>query len=215
MDHFGSAGRDCFRNVIQQSRKPDWNFGRPLLRYAEKQWHKAHNRGEEEDVVYLTLTGDAPRNSKYKSELAKQNQWGTKKKGHISELSPMDLVDRFWTELIKKTEVGKLRIKPKSRAVYPYSSMLASSFVGVWFLDVDAQNDRRWWPRWTNFNIGKSRAALFDAENKVKITFEDVAGPMKPKKKLKRLLNSENPGVHQTGRKNSERCTVGWPSWYR
>ena len=26
------------------------------------------------------------------------------------------------------------------------------------------------------FNIGKSKAALFDAENKVKITFEDVAG---------------------------------------
>jgi len=39
------------------------------------------------------------------------------------------------------------------------------------------------------FNIGKSRAALFDAENKVKITFEDVAGLDEAKEEVKEVVD--------------------------
>jgi cell division protease FtsH len=38
------------------------------------------------------------------------------------------------------------------------------------------------------FNIGKSRAALFDAESKVKITFEDVAGLDEAKEEVKEIV---------------------------
>ncbi len=38
------------------------------------------------------------------------------------------------------------------------------------------------------FNIGKSRAALFDAENKVKITFSDVAGLDEAKEEVKEIV---------------------------
>lgn len=38
------------------------------------------------------------------------------------------------------------------------------------------------------FNIGKSRAALFDAENKVKITFADVAGLEEAKEEIKEIV---------------------------
>ncbi len=38
------------------------------------------------------------------------------------------------------------------------------------------------------FNIGKSRAALFDAENKVKITFNDVAGLDEAKEEIKEIV---------------------------
>lgn len=38
------------------------------------------------------------------------------------------------------------------------------------------------------FNIGKSRAALFDAENKVKITFADVAGLDEAKEEVKEIV---------------------------
>jgi len=38
------------------------------------------------------------------------------------------------------------------------------------------------------FNIGKSKAALFDAENKVKITFEDVAGLDEAKEEIKEIV---------------------------
>ncbi len=39
------------------------------------------------------------------------------------------------------------------------------------------------------FNIGKSRAALFDADNKVKITFNDVAGLEEAKEELQEIVD--------------------------
>jgi cell division protease FtsH len=39
------------------------------------------------------------------------------------------------------------------------------------------------------FNIGKSKAALFDAENKVKITFEDAAGLEEAKEEVKEIVD--------------------------
>ena len=39
------------------------------------------------------------------------------------------------------------------------------------------------------FNIGKSRAALFDAENKVKITFGNVAGLDEAKEEVKEIVD--------------------------
>ncbi len=38
------------------------------------------------------------------------------------------------------------------------------------------------------FNIGRSRATLFDAENKVKITFNDVAGLDEAKEEIKEIV---------------------------
>ncbi len=45
------------------------------------------------------------------------------------------------------------------------------------------------------FNIGKSRAALFDADNKVRITFNDVAGLDEAKEEIKEIVDFlKNPG---------------------
>ena len=45
------------------------------------------------------------------------------------------------------------------------------------------------------FNIGKSKAALFDAENKVKITFADVAGLEEAKEEIKEIVDFlKSPG---------------------
>jgi cell division protease FtsH len=45
------------------------------------------------------------------------------------------------------------------------------------------------------FNIGKSKAALFDAENKVKITFDNVAGLDEAKEEIKEIVDFlKNPG---------------------
>ena len=49
------------------------------------------------------------------------------------------------------------------------------------------------------FNIGKSRAALFDAENKVKITFKDVAGLEEAKEEIKEIVDFlKNPSKFTT-----------------
>ncbi len=77
--------------------------------------------------------------------------------------------------------------------------------VVVWILDADAPND--WWggPGGQIFNIGKSKAALFDAESKVKITFADVAGLDEAKEEVKEIVDFlKTPAeVHQAGWKNS------------
>jgi cell division protease FtsH len=39
------------------------------------------------------------------------------------------------------------------------------------------------------FNIGKSKAALFDADSKVKITFNDVAGLDEAKEEIKEIVD--------------------------
>jgi len=47
------------------------------------------------------------------------------------------------------------------------------------------------------FNIGKSKAALFDAENKVKITFKDVAGLDEAKEEVEEIVDFlKNPGKY-------------------
>lgn len=47
------------------------------------------------------------------------------------------------------------------------------------------------------FNIGKSKAALFDAENKVKITFSDVAGLDEAKEEVEEIVEFlKNPGKY-------------------
>ncbi len=47
------------------------------------------------------------------------------------------------------------------------------------------------------FNIGKSRAALFDAENKVKVTFEDVAGLDEAKEEVAEIVEFlKNPSKY-------------------
>lgn len=49
------------------------------------------------------------------------------------------------------------------------------------------------------FNIGKSKAALFDAQNKVKTTFADVAGLEEAKEEIKEIVDFlKNPGKFTT-----------------
>ena len=48
------------------------------------------------------------------------------------------------------------------------------------------------------FNIGKSKAALFDADNKVKITFDDVAGLEEAKEEVKEIVDFGDQQVFES-----------------
>lgn len=153
---------------------------------------------KKEDVVLITLTGDALDNAKYKAELQRQNQWGGAKEGPHFRLKPNGSVDRFLDRVDKeKPKASNVEIKTEE------PSELTGMLINIGFLVLLVFGFWMLMRRMTGgggpggqiFNIGKSRAALFDAENKVKITFEDVAGLDEAKEEIKEIVEFlKNPG---------------------
>lgn len=152
---------------------------------------------KKDDNVLITLNSDALKNSKYLGELEKHNPWGLSDSGPHYSLK-IGSVDDF----IRKYE----RAKPSSSNVeldYAEPSewpglILNFGFLfllifGFWVLMRRMTGGGG--PGGQIFNIGKSRAALFDAENKVKITFEDVAGLDEAKEEIREIVEFlKNPG---------------------
>jgi cell division protease FtsH len=62
------------------------------------------------------------------------------------------------------------------------------------------------------FNIGKSKAKLFDEKTDVKVTFKDVAGLRRSQRRSSRncRLSKKPNQVHCTGWENSERRLTWW-----
>jgi AFG3 family protein len=146
---------------------------------------------KKEDVVQITLTSDALKNAKYSGELDKKNQFGVSSSGPHYKLK-IGSVDKF----IDKFE----KIKPRSSNVeltYEEPSdlpgilfnfgLLFLLVFGFWMLMRRMTGGGG--PGGQIFNIGKSKAALFDAENKVKITFQDVAGLDEAKEEVKEIVD--------------------------
>ena len=153
---------------------------------------------KQEDVVNITLTGDALNNSKYKEELSKQNQWGLEKNSPHFKLKPNGSVDRFLDRVEKEKPKGSnVEIKSEEPSGMPglllNVGFLVLLIAGFWMLMRRMTGGGG--PGGQIFNIGKSKAALFDADNKVKITFEDVAGLDEAKEEIKEIVEFlKNPG---------------------
>jgi cell division protease FtsH len=65
---------------------------------------------------------------------------------------------------------------------------------GAYLLFPFQKNGRSWWPGGQIFSIGKSRAKLFDENEKIQVTFKDVAGLEGAKEEVQEvdfLKNSE------------------------
>lgn len=153
---------------------------------------------KKEDVALITLTNDALQNAKYKSDLDKKNQWGLDKNGPHYKVKPNGSVDRFLDRVDKeKPRASNVEIKSEEPSDLPgvlfQLGLLVLLIFGFWMLMRRMTGGGG--PGGQIFNIGKSRAALFDAENKVKITFEDVAGLDEAKEEIKEIVEFlKNPG---------------------
>lgn len=152
-----------------------------------------------QNMVEVTLKKEALQNAKYKTELDGRGPWVSSDGPHykFKVLS----ADKF-DEIIKglNDQLGdknKLDYKIEERSD-PTSMILNWGFLflilfGFWFMmrRMTGQGG----PGGQIFNIGKSRAALFDAENKVKITFNDVAGLEEAKEEVKEIVDFlKSPG---------------------
>ncbi|MFZ6011865.1 MAG: ATP-dependent zinc metalloprotease FtsH [Bacteroidota bacterium] len=152
-----------------------------------------------QEMVEITLTADALKNAKYRQDIT-EGPLGSNTSGPHYKL-PVTSIDRFdekFDELKKKVPDANIpEFNAQNRENY-FNIFVQWGFLflllfGFWMLMRRMTGGGG--PGGQIFNIGKSKAALFDAENKVKITFEDVAGLDEAKEEVKEIVDFlKNPG---------------------
>ncbi len=152
-----------------------------------------------QDVVEVTLKPEALQNTKYKIDLEDQFDFSGDSGPHyqFKVISP-EVFDKKFEELMEGISEDQ-RIGYEAEERQDFTSIFFNwGFIfliifGFWFLMRRMTGGGG--PGGQIFNIGKSKAALFDAENKVKITFNDAAGLEEAKEEIKEIVEFlKNPG---------------------
>lgn len=145
--------------------------------------------------VEATLTEDALKNAKYKSVVGNSpwNGGGNSPHYRVDVVDP-GVFDQEYRKFVESDAVKTERkplYKPDNGDSYVsqivYWGLLFLLLFGFWMLMKRMTGGGG--PGGQIFNIGKSKAALFDAENKVKITFSDVAGLDEAKEEIKEIVD--------------------------
>jgi len=144
-------------------------------------------------LVEITLTSEALQNAKYKQDLTggplSPSAAGPHYVLHVVDAGNFD--QEFRIKRDKLPESQRPEYKTGDRADYVGQmlqwGLLFLLLFGFWMLMRRMTGGAG--PGGQIFNIGKSKAALFDAENKVKITFSDVAGLDEAKEEIKEIVD--------------------------
>lgn len=148
-----------------------------------------------EEVIEITLKAEALQNAKYKQEIDRTSgPLGTNANGPHYKLK-IGSIDKFldkYEELKKNIPRDQqIDLSVEDRVDYTNTilnfGLLFLLIFGFWMLMRRMTGGGG--PGGQIFNIGKSKAALFDAENKVKITFADVAGLEEAKEEVKEIVD--------------------------
>lgn len=146
------------------------------------------------DLVEITLKPEALQNSIYRQELENSSPFAIKPTGPHYKLR-IATIDQFVdnykeiTSRISKNDKVDLNFEERSdiTGMLLNWGFLFLLLFGFWMLMRRMTGGGG--PGGQIFNIGKSKAALFDAENKVKITFADVAGLEEAKEEVKEIVD--------------------------
>lgn len=134
-----------------------------------------------EEQIEITLKPEALQNAKYKQEIERNSPFGLSVNGPHYRLK-IGSIDKFLdkyeqlTAKIPREQQVDLRVEERNDVggmLFNWGFLFLLLF-GFWMLMRRMTGGGG--PGGQIFNIGKSKAALFDAESKVKITFEDAAG---------------------------------------
>ncbi len=133
-----------------------------------------------QDYVEVYLKAEALEKSKYKSELGDRSGFGLNQTPHYRfNITSPEIFNEKFQEIESKMPADQdIGYKVEERSdftsfLFNWGFLILILF-GFWFLMRRMTGTGG--PGGQIFNIGKSKAALFDAENKVKITFDNVAG---------------------------------------
>lgn len=143
---------------------------------------------EDQKVVEVTLTADALKNAKYSDEIKESPLSGSNAGPHY-KYRIIDVGDfASWYRNLKVDNKPQLVSETRINVFKEFLSwgLLILLLVGFWMLMRRMTGGGG--PGGQIFNIGKSKAALFDADNKVKITFSDVAGLDEAKEEVQEIV---------------------------
>ncbi|NJN42203.1 MAG: ATP-dependent zinc metalloprotease FtsH [Flammeovirgaceae bacterium] len=146
-----------------------------------------------EDLVEITLNAEALQNSIYKQEMDSSSPFGVNPNGphYKLRIGSVDQFAEYYKEINSKiSREQRIDLKYEERSditgmLFNWGFFFLILF-GFWMLMRRMTGGGG--PGGQIFNIGKSKAALFDAENKVKITFADVAGLDEAKEEVKEIV---------------------------
>jgi len=146
------------------------------------------------EIIEITLNEDALLNSTYKDELESSNLIMNTDGPHYElEVSSIESFEKRYFNLKNtiKNENNK-EVKYLTEKKYDFYSFLQTwgftilILIGFWFLIRRMSGGGG--PGSQIFNIGKSKASLFDKESKIKLNFNDVAGLEEAKEEVKEIV---------------------------
>ncbi|HLW19268.1 MAG TPA: ATP-dependent zinc metalloprotease FtsH [Cyclobacteriaceae bacterium] len=145
-----------------------------------------------QDYVEVTLKEEALEKPRYKEELGAQNRFYNVTGPHyrINVVSGESFITRF-NELEQQLDEGQ-RIGYTAKNEESWGNWISTfGFLILIFFLFWMMMRRMSGPSGPGgqiFNVGKSKAQLFDAENKVKITFDNVAGLDEAKEEVEEIV---------------------------
>jgi AFG3 family protein len=149
--------------------------------------------------VDVTLKPASLQNAKYKTELEANSSFSNPTGPHYA--LQVTTSDKFQTDfqameekMPEENRIGASVTNEENWSSYFGSfGFLILLFVFFWFMMRRMAGPSG--PGGQIFNVGKSKAQLFDAENKVKITFDNVAGLDEAKEEIQEIVEFlKNPG---------------------
>jgi AFG3 family protein len=156
----------------------------------------------EKNIVEIVLTNEALGKEEYSKVLGANKHIQDGPQLRVDIITQNSFMDEYKTFLAASnlTAAQKSNLYPESVTRNDYSNLILNLlpwifFFGVMYFLMNKMSGGG--PGGALFNIGKSKAALFDADNKVKITFQDVAGLDEAKEELTEIVEFlKTPGKY-------------------
>jgi AFG3 family protein len=147
-----------------------------------------------QNIVEITLKSEAVNNAKY-DDLKKDNKFNDSRSSgphyimKIVEAGSFDQEFKAKRDKLSESQRPEYNFEERGDYITQFLNwgLLFLLLFGFWMLMRRMTGSAG--PGGQIFNIGKSKAALFDAENKVKITFSDVAGLDEAKEEVKEIVD--------------------------
>ena len=148
-----------------------------------------------QEIVEITLKEESLLNSNYKDELESSNLVDNIYGPHYKlEVSSIESFEKRYDDLINslgKENSSEIEYLTERRTdIYSFLQTWGFTIlilIGFWFLLRRMSGGGG--PGGQIFNIGKSKASLFDKESKIKLNFRDVAGLEEAKEEVKEIVD--------------------------